>query len=130
MKRIWPLIAVLLLLTCHSSLTAKEKIAYPITEIPDSLIEDAYVVVRNNSIDFHYKSPVHASEKRLMVITVLDRNGLGAAHFQEWGDQFKSLKSFRAVLYSASGTEIRKYNRKDLTQSSYTSELATDNLQY
>lgn len=130
MKKLWPSIALLFLLTCNISLTAKEKISYPISEIPDSLIEDAYVVVRTNSIDFHYKSPVHASEKRLMVITVLDRKGLGAAHFQEWGDQFKTLKSFRAVLYSASGTEIRKYNRKDLTQSSYSSELATDNLQY
>lgn len=130
MKRKWSVVVLFCWFFCNISLTAREKVTYPIWDIPDSLKENANVVVRTNSIDFNYKSPVLASEKRLMVITVLDRKGLDAAHFHAWGDKFKSMKSFRAVLYGALGDEIRKYNKKDLTQSSYSSELATDNVQY
>lgn len=130
MKRKWSVVVLFCWVICNISLSAREKINYPIWNIPDSLKENANVVVRANNIDFNYKSPVQASEKRLMVITVLNRKGLDDAHFHTWGDKFKTLKSFRAVLYGALGNELKKYSKKDLTQSSYSSELATDNVNY
>ena len=103
---------------------------FAVSEIPDSLKENANAVVRFMNIDFEYRSERRAIERRSYAITVLNRDGQGAGSFVALGDQFRSLNSFSARLYDANGRFLRRFRMSDVRRTELSDGLADDAVRY
>ncbi len=101
-----------------------------ISSIPDSLIKSAYGVIRHESTEFEYKSPVNGTEKRIFAITILDKKGKEMADFSYTADRFHALKSFSAQLYNSNGVLIKKFGYSALQNTNWSSDLANDDKKY
>lgn len=99
---------------------------FSISQIPDSLMQNAQVVVRRTNTLFEYKSEKLGVEKRYYVITVLNRQGEYMANLVTHGDQFRKLKAFSAKLYNADGVLLRKFGKSDIQTVSMNDALASD----
>ncbi len=109
-------------------INAQDKLTLP--EIPESLKENAYSVVRQNEQEFTYQSNVSGVQKNTSVITVLDSKGNNAANFVCPCDMFCELRKFHGNIYDAKGNLIRKIKQSDLKFTEYSSELASDDKYY
>lgn len=99
------------------------------SEIPASLKENAFAVIRNDhtTIDIHSISKViHTTE---LVITVFDKSGDKFAQPYELYDPTTKITTLEAVYYDKNGKEIKKFKSKDFLDQSYISEgqMYTDN---
>lgn len=109
---------------------SKERTDLAVSSISESLIKDAYSVVRNYVITFEYTSPLKGVERNLKEFTILNEKGLGDAHFSVYGDKFRKLKKFSAIMYDKEGNEMKKFKMSDVKSTEWSSELASDNLLY
>jgi len=103
-----------------------EKISYPVSQIPDSLKENAYSVVRYESTNFDYLDEQNGLQKVVRVVTVLDEKGESAAQFDESTGKFWELKNFSGEIYDQNGKQIKKVKFSDLVTSTFSSEWASD----
>ncbi|WP_108823393.1 DUF3857 domain-containing protein [Dysgonomonas sp. Marseille-P4361] len=98
---------------------------YPVSDIPEVLEGDAVAVVRN------YSTGISQSDKNNMVytvnrvVTILNEQGDGYAHFYITTDKFTDLTKFSGVIRDASGKEIKKFKKGDLVSSSLDFESFT-----
>ncbi len=123
-------LALGLMLVFCIPVSAKENANYTVSAIPDSLKLNANIVVRDYSIQYIYKSNTVGIAKYRCIKTVLNKNGDENASFTEYGDKFRKIVSFKAVLYDALGMEFKTYKKSDLTMSAWSEHLATDNFHY
>jgi len=122
---------VLCLLTWSiSSFGVEIKTELNVTNIPDSLKTNAYAVVRNATTIYDYKSATSAIEKNLEIITVLDKKGESNSYFNYSGDKFRSLSSFSAKMYDATGKFLKKYGLSDVGSTEWSASLAEDARHY
>lgn len=112
------------------STTAFSQIHNSVVLIPENLKKDAYAVVRNSDTEFTYKSEKSALEKISTTITVLDKKGKDLADFMVYGDKFRELKKFSAVLSDGNGNSIKKYKLSDVFKTEISEGLATDGVYY
>ncbi|WP_321518455.1 DUF3857 domain-containing protein [uncultured Bacteroides sp.] len=110
------------------ALNAQEKLT--LSEIPDSLKQNAYSVVRLDDQEFTYKSIVSGEQKSTTITTILESKGNDEANFICSCDQFEELRNFRGGIYDANGNLIRKIKQSDLKSTEYTSDLASDQKRY
>jgi hypothetical protein len=103
-----------------------EKLNYPVSQIPDSLKENAYSIVRYESTNFDYLDEENGLQKVVRVVTVLDEKGEGAAQFDESTGKFWELKSFAGEIYDQNGKQIKKIKLSDLVTSTFSEEWASD----
>ena len=103
-----------------------ETLNYPASQIPDSLKTDAYSVVRYESTRFEYSDQQNGLEKVVRVVTVLDEKGEDGAEFYEETGRFWELKKFSGEVYDATGKLVKKIKMSDLLTSSFSHELASD----
>ena len=95
-----------------------QKIKYPVTQIADSLLTNSNAVVRL------YHQEVSISSQRNMtittnrIVTVFNKNGLGAVGAVSGYDKSRSLNAIEAVIYDAFGNEIKKIRKKDFIDES------------
>lgn len=101
-----------------------------VSSIPKSLTNDAYAVVRNDMVTFEYKSPLKGLQRDVKELTILNEKGLDIAHFSVYGDKFRKLKKFSAIMYDKDGNELKKYKMSDVKTTEWSPELITDNLVY
>lgn len=107
---------------------AQEKLSLP--EIPDSLKENAYSVVRLYEQDFTYLSDIIAEQKESSIITILNNKDEGAANFGCYTDMFCELENFRGSIYDANGNFIRKIKQSELKFTEYSENMASDGRYY
>ncbi len=77
---------------------------YPVAAIPEDLKKGSDAVVRLGKTEFEYLSPKLSKERYTEIVTVLTRNGEGAANFSAHTDMFSSISgtSGRSKITAAS----------------------------
>ncbi|MEJ7558933.1 MAG: DUF3857 domain-containing protein [Pedobacter sp.] len=86
---------------------------YDIGKIPENLLLNASVVVRNEEQTYDIKSPGSASYTFKTAITILNKNGESASNMSEYYDKFSSVSNLKATLYDGKGIKIREYKTSD-----------------
>ncbi|GAT64093.1 DUF3857 domain-containing protein [Paludibacter jiangxiensis] len=110
------------------SVSGAETLNYPVSQIPDSLKTDAYSVVRYESTHFEYYDQHNGLQKVIRVVTILDEKGKDEADFFEGTGQFWELKKFSGEVYDANGKLVKKIRNSDLITSSFSQEVASDEI--
>ncbi len=118
------------LLICSFTFASNERTDLAVSSLAESLTKEANSVVRNHATIFEYISPFKGTEKNLKEITILNEKGLVNAHFSVYGDRFRKLKKFSAIMYDKDGNEMKKIKMSDIKSTEWSSELASDNLLY
>jgi hypothetical protein len=98
--------------------------------IPDSLKNNAYAVVKNSTTVFEYQSATSGIMNSSRTIVVLSEKGNSLANFYFSGDRFNVLNRFSAKLYDTSGKLLRKYDLSDVASTEWSSNLASDARHY
>jgi hypothetical protein len=121
-------ILILLFALLSSSLFA-QKNKYLASQIVDSLTTNVNAVVRLNQLDITISSQRSMSVNIKRIVTVFNKNGLGAINAISGYDKSASVISIEAIIYDAFGNEIKKIKRKDFKDQSAVdgSTLFSDN---
>jgi hypothetical protein len=85
-------------------------------EIPEALKENVSAVLRQELTDITIASRKSMTIKKTRVVTVFNENGTGAIDASEYFDNSTEIKSIEALIYDASGKEIKKIKRKDFKE--------------
>ncbi len=104
---------------CLLTLTGRSE-KFPASSIPDSLKENADVVIRLEEITWDIKSPRNATRKIHVVYTILnDKGDEYATYAALYNNKSISLNSVSAYLYDVNGKEIRHFKKKDMEDRPY-----------
>lgn len=88
-------------------------VKYPVSEIPDSLKENAVAVVRvDDKVDEIINNGL-VNRKKLYVITILNKNGDYLADFAQPYNNFYKPISYKCTIYDAEGKKIKKISKSD-----------------
>ena len=109
MKFLFSSLITLLFVTTISA----QKSEYTSLLIPDSLQQNANAVVRLNQIDIVISSQRNMNIKKKRVITVLNEKGIESIDAYENYDKKTNVENIQAIVFDASGNEIKKIKRKD-----------------
>ncbi|MDP4214157.1 MAG: DUF3857 domain-containing protein [Bacteroidota bacterium] len=88
--------------------------SFAASQIPDSLKTNADVVIRLEEKVFEIKSPGHAVIRERHVYTILSEKADDYATYKTTYDKFISINYVNAVLYDASGRELKRFKKKDM----------------
>ena len=109
---------IIFLFTIISFAGAAQKIKYPSSLIADSLSTNANAVVRLNHQEISISSQRNMTVFINRIVTVYNKNGLGAVDAISGYDKSRTLNSIEAIIYDAFGNEIKKIKRKDFIDQS------------
>jgi Domain of Unknown Function with PDB structure (DUF3857)/Transglutaminase-like superfamily len=88
---------------------------FPASSIPDSLIENANVVVRLEEQSYEIKSTGKAVSHERHVYTILNEKGAYYATYKTfYNNKSVFINSVVAYMYDESGKEIRHFKKKDM----------------
>ena len=96
-----------------SLVTHAQKLEYATLTIPDSLKQNANVVVRLNEVLVNIPSQKEMVVKTKTVTTVLNELGLSYLDLSENHDKNRKITKIEAVVYDAFGKELKSFKRKD-----------------
>lgn len=99
-------------------LSSAQKADLAVSKIPDSLKENANAVVRLDQMDIAIASQRSMNVKVQRIVTVFNEAGLSDIDAYQGYDKAISVKNIEAVVYDASGKEIKKIKRKDFRDQS------------
>lgn len=103
---------------------AAQKPEYAVALIPANLKENTNAVVRLERIDIAISSRNSVSIHTFRVVTIFNELGLKNINAAE----YRNVKSISAVIYNASGMEIKRVKRKDFREVSVSEgAIMTDN---
>lgn len=108
---------IVLFFILSSSLYA-QKNQYLASQIVDSLKQNANAVVRLQKLDITISSQRNMSVCIKRIVTVLNKNGIGAINAISGYDKTSSINNIEAIVYDAFGNEIKKIKRKDFKDQS------------
>ncbi len=91
---------------------------YSVSNIPDSLLENATAVIREHHIEMEFSSEKRAMEKVKKVITILERRREGLADIVIHHSPYVKVKKYSAIIYDAEGNVVRKLKKDDFTDRS------------
>ncbi len=92
--------------------------------IPEALKTNANSVIREQVIDINISSRRSLTIKKRRIVTVFNKLGLGDIRAMEG----RNIRDIGAVIYDASGKEIKKLRRKDFKEESASGEsIISDN---
>ena len=91
---------------------------YPISAIPEELLDDVSVVVRESSIQFIIKSTNESITKYKYVVTILNENGEDESVLYIFYDQFSKPQNIRGIRYNRLGMEVDKLKKSDIEDQS------------
>lgn len=94
------------------------EIKYPVAEIPNSLMQGMYAVIREREVKFDIQSKSRTLYYRREVITILNGKAKQYAKVGAWYDKMRSIKTFKATVYNAFGKEIKKLKNSDIKDES------------
>ncbi len=93
---------------------AKEDPKYPVSAIPEDMKTGMYAVVREQELTFKINSVSNTNMYHRIVITILNPNAKGCASKVIGYDKFRVIKSFKGIVYDASGSIIRKLKSSEI----------------
>lgn len=108
----------LLLAVLSNGLLAQQ--SYPVSDIPDSLIANANVVIREKSVDVNIEAQNSMTMRFKEVRTIL-KNSVTSNTIAMGYSYGVKVRKMSAVVYNSAGKEIKKINRKDFQDVSGTS---------
>lgn len=106
------------------SITAQKRNAYPVRDIPDSLLENSVAVIRDYDETFEVKSVSNASNRVRHAVTVLSKPGEVYGVFNEFYDNDRTFRSVQATIYNGGGEIIEKVKQSDFGDYSATSDFS------
>lgn len=118
------IIFCLLLLATAGNLKGADK-KFPVSEIPDSLIKNAHVVMRMDDKQFIINSIKSTTLRHHYVITILNGNGDAYAAFSADYDKLHKVSNIEGNLFDKDGNLVKKLKAKDIKDISGVSD---DNL--
>jgi transglutaminase-like putative cysteine protease len=122
--RFW-IICFLLIILVHNvkaELSYNQTSGYRRADIPDSLISNANVVIRESKTYFTYESPKQTTYKYRRVITIMNGAGDKYSELSLVYDQFTKISFKKGNIYNAEGILIKKIKSSDIKDFSYLSE--------
>src|SRR5690554_3941722 len=90
--------------------------SYPVTTIPISLVDKANAVIREDVTDIEIKQFDLAAVKIKHVVTVLNKLGDSEITNYFHFSPAEKVRKISAVVYDASGNEIKKFRKKDFSE--------------
>ena len=88
---------------------------FPVSAIPDSLKENANMVIRLEERYYEIKSTGHAIEHERHVFTILNEKGDHYATYRtRYNDKSVIINSVNAYMYDRDGKELRHFKKKDM----------------
>ncbi len=96
-----------------------QKIKYPVSEIPDSLMKNAKAVVRDYSVKFYLTGLNRTTKEEIRAITVLDKSGDEHACGYFSYDNERSITSISAKIFDKNGVVSKTFSKKDFKDRSY-----------
>jgi transglutaminase-like putative cysteine protease len=109
---------ILLLFSFFSFSLFAQNLKYPVTQIPDSLTINSNAVIRLNRQDISITSQRNMTIYTNRIVTVYNKNGLGAINAIAGYDKTTSITTLEAIVYDSFGNEIKKIKRKDFIDES------------
>ncbi|GAA4274126.1 DUF3857 domain-containing protein [Aquimarina gracilis] len=106
------LLVVCTLLT-FSKIISQEEINLETSVIDSTLLKEANAVVRSEEIVVEINSVSSMTIKTKRIVTVLNKFGDGYADSYEHYDPSTKIKKLEAIVFDATGKEIKKYKKKD-----------------
>lgn len=92
----------------------------------NNLTENADAIINSFNASYVQTDINNATYKVTEVITILNKQGEEFGNFVTFGDKFTELKDFSGIIKNSSGKVIKKVGKKDLTISSISEHLNTD----
>ena len=86
---------------------------YPVTNIPDSLLENANTVIRDRTEHFDLENIGKAKEHIRAVITILDSKS-GYDELYVYYDQFAKVGKIKGHIYDANGEKVRDIEKSEV----------------
>ena len=100
-------------------LTYAQKFAYPVSDIPDSLYENAKAIVRDHKTAIEFEALDCIKVHDIRAITILDKSGDEHARGYFDYDKLKVIDNLTATIYNKLGDRIKSYVQKDFKDVSY-----------
>ncbi|GCC51158.1 DUF3857 domain-containing protein [Chryseotalea sanaruensis] len=91
---------------------------YPVSDIPDSLKNGMYAVIREESNVFTILDKSHSNIQYHYVITILKATGRSNAILSVGYDKLTKIKSVKATVYDALGNVVKKVKTSDFIDQS------------
>ena len=101
-------IALAVWLVMVAGLVNAKEIKYKVADIPKDLRENARSVVRNEEIILNVKSVSNATVAVTYAITILNKNGLDDAYFNESYDKFTKINGIKGRVFDENGELVKK----------------------
>ncbi|MDF2381078.1 DUF3857 and transglutaminase domain-containing protein [Nostoc ellipsosporum NOK] len=105
------------------ALHAKAQQPFSITNVPATLVKNAYVIKRLDDQQFILQKDGEAVIRIHYAYTILHENGDDYAEFAEYYNKFRDIRSVEGTLYDAQGNVIRKMKKKDLQDLSAVNDI-------
>ncbi len=112
-KRSLQALVVVMLLTFVKVSAQDDNINLQTSLIDSTLTKDANAVLRSEEIIIEINSISSVTVKTKRIVTVLNKYGKGYADSYERYSPSIKIKKLEAIVYDASGKEIKKYRKKD-----------------
>src|SRR3982751_4079622 len=120
LNAVYSILHIILFISLCITTIVSDAQKFPANTIPDSLKENAEVVVRLQEMIWEIKSPGQAILKMHFVYTILNEKGDGYAEYRSvYNNKSRLINSINAYLYDASGKEIRHFKKKEMEDLPY-----------
>jgi transglutaminase-like putative cysteine protease len=101
-----------------------------ILAIPPELLKDANLVNRNEVLEINILSPEKAVVKHTYTYTILNDKADAYAEFSTFYDKFRAIDDIEGRLIDASGKELKKVKKKDISDLSSESGMSISDDRY
>lgn len=107
------LLIITFFLTLFTNYTNAQKLYYPVSEIPETLLKDADAIVRDYTITKEIVSVNKVITHEIFVVTILNKSGQAFGYFKESYDKLSSVYGYSMMLYNKNGNHIDKGKLND-----------------
>lgn len=105
-----------LLVTLH--VRGADEPKYPVSQIPEEMKKGMYAVIRHKEVRLDIQSKSSSSYYVKQAITILNSKAKNYAHVSVGYDKLRTIKLLKAIVYDATGKEIRKLKQSDIKDES------------
>jgi hypothetical protein len=98
---------------CFLSVGAQK--VYNLASVPESLKNKASVITHLENIQLEVESLDEATLKVQKIFTVINEDGKDALFFNEYSNKYLSLDEAEIKVYDATGKQVEKYKKKEMT---------------
>ncbi len=104
--------------------SVKADMPYAISNIPDSLSQNANSVIRKDINYIDIKSKKEYTHERELAVSIFNRKSSYDVYFQHYHQQYGKIISLTASIYDAKGNLVRKIDKKEIKDESAVSSFS------